>query len=378
LPPELKIISRKPNICLLASQYFNWGIYGGFGSMTRKLAESLTHSGYLVEVIVPRRKGQQPVEKIGGVTVRSFAPLNLAEAYRLLRATPADIFHSQDPTFLTYLAQKLHSDRIHLITCRDPRAWYDWAIEFQYATPRRRLLIPFNWLTESSPLVNNSVRQADGVFCPAHFLCAKVKQMYRLAEPPKLLPNLIDVPERLPEKREPLTVTFIGRWDRRKRPELFLELAKAFPEYRFIAVGQGSASAEVDYDAGLRRQYRGIKNLEMPGLLNRFEKPEQMHRLLSETWVLVSTAAREGLPLTFLEAGAYGCAILSAVDPDQFATHFGKQVKDGDFVTALHQLLQESPLEKGKLAHSYIKETYESSKALVAHLEQYHDYARRL
>ena len=378
MQPSLETASEKPNICLLTSQYFNWGIYGGFGSMSRKLAESLAHSGYPVEVIVPRRKGQQPIEKIGGVVIRSFAPLNLAEAYRLLRATPANIFHSQNPTLLTYLAQKLHPDRIHLVTCRDPRNWRDWAIEFQYATPRRRSLIPLNWLTESSPLVNYSVRQADGVFCPAHFLCPKVKQMYHLTEQPKLLPNLIDVPEKVPEKKAPPTLTFIGRWDRRKRPELFFELAKAFPEYRFIAVGQGSASAEVGYDAGLRQQYGRLKNLEMPGLLNRFEQPEQMHQLLSETWVLVSTAVREGLPLTFLEAGAYGCAILSAVDPDQFATHFGKQVKDGDFVTALPQLLQESPLEKGKLAHSYVKETYESSKALVAHLEQYHDYARRL
>jgi glycosyltransferase involved in cell wall biosynthesis len=310
--------------------------------------------------------------------IRSFAPFDLAEAYRLLRATPANIFHSQDPTVLTYLAQKIYPDRRHLVTCRYPRDWGDWAIEFQYATARRRSLIPFNWLTESSPLVTYSVRQADGVFCPAHFLCPKVKRMYRLAEQPKLLPNLIDVPERLPEKKAPPILTFIGRWDRRKRPELFLELAKGFPEYRFIAAGQGSASAEVAYDAGLRRQYQGIKNLEMPGLINRFEQPEQMRRLLSETWILVNTAVREGLPLTFLEAGAYGCAILSAVDPDQFATQFGLQVTDGDFVTALPQLLQAAPLEKGKLAHQYIKEIYESSKALAAHVEQYQNYARRL
>ena len=38
-----------------------------------------------------------------------------------------------------------------------------------------------------------------------------------------------------------------------------------------------------------------------------------MHRLLSDTWVFVSTAVREGLPLTFLEAAAYGCPIVSSV-----------------------------------------------------------------
>src|SRR5262245_52858750 len=168
--PVLKTSSRKPNICLLVSQYFNWGIYGGFGSMTRKLAESLAHSGYPVRVIVPRRKGQRPLELMNGVAVQSFSPSDIAEACRLLRTTPANIFHSQDPTLLTYLAQKLRPDCIHLVTCRDPRDWRDWGIEFQYGTSRRRWLIPFNWLTESSPLVNHAVQRAHGVFCPAHFL----------------------------------------------------------------------------------------------------------------------------------------------------------------------------------------------------------------
>jgi glycosyltransferase involved in cell wall biosynthesis len=153
-----------------------------------------------------------------------------------------------------------------------------------------------------------------------------------------------------------------------------LELAKAFPQYRFIAAGQGSASAETAYDLRLRRQYQGLNNLEMPGLIDRFKEPERMRRLLSDTWILVNTAAREGLPLTFLEAGAYGCAILSVVDPDQFATRFGSQVKNDDFVTALQELLNEAPLEKGQAAHHYVKETHEQSKALATHLERYHSY----
>src|SRR4029453_3112827 len=101
-------MKKQPHVCILTSQYFDWGIYGGFGSMSRKLGESLASSGYRVSVIVPGRQGQPPVETIAGVEINSFSPRNVLEACRIIRASQADIFHSQDPTLLTYLAQRLH------------------------------------------------------------------------------------------------------------------------------------------------------------------------------------------------------------------------------------------------------------------------------
>jgi glycosyltransferase involved in cell wall biosynthesis len=148
-------------------------------------------------------------------------------------------------------------------------------------------------------------------------------------------------------------------------------LAAQFPDYRFVAVGQGSASAESGFDAQLRRRFRDVPNLEMPGLINRFREPERMQQILSDTWIFVSTAVREGLPLTFLEAAAYGCPIISRVDPDQFASRFGKQVHDDDYAAAIRSLLAEAPLEKGRAAYDYVRETYETSKALQDHIEQY-------
>lgn len=343
--------------------------------MSRKLAESLVRAGHRVSVIVPGRQGQQPTETIGGVEIRSFSPRNVMDACRLIRESSADIFHSQDPTVLTYLAQRIHPRRAHLVTSRDPRELSDWWVEFLYATPMRRLLTPLNYFTESGFLVRQAVRRADAVYCPAHFLKEKVKRLYGLKQLPTLLPNLIDVPPALPRKSDRPTITFVARWDKRKRPWLFLELAAQFPDYRFVAVGKGSASAETGFDAELRQRFRNVPNLEMPGLINRFREPERMHQLLSDTWIFVSTAVREGLPLTFLEAAAYGCPIISRVDPDQFATRFGKQVHDDDYAAALRSLLAEAPLEKGRAAYHYVRDTYETSRALIAHQEQYARFA---
>ena len=104
-------------------------------------------------------------------------------------------------------------------------------------------------------------------------------------------------------------------------------------------------------------------------------RPERMHQILSDTWIFVSTAVREGLPLTFLEAAAYGCPIISRVDPDQFATKFGKQVHDDDYSSAIRSLLADGPLEKGRAAYEYVRATYETSKALEAHRQQYEGFA---
>ncbi|MFO0732036.1 MAG: glycogen/starch synthase [Nitrospiraceae bacterium] len=87
-------MKTKAAVCILTSQYFDWGIYGGFGSMSRKLAESLARDGFRVSVIVPGRQGQAA----GGHRRRrsSSSARNIIEACRVIRESPdADIFHSK-------------------------------------------------------------------------------------------------------------------------------------------------------------------------------------------------------------------------------------------------------------------------------------------
>lgn len=362
-------------VCILTSQYFGWGIYGGFGSMSRMLAESLAASGHEVDVIVPRRKGQEPLEIINDVHVRSFPISQPVEAYRLIRSSGARIFHSQDPTVLTAAARAIHPRRVHLVTCRDPRDLHDWWTEFLYATPTRRLITPLNYFSESGPVIAAAVRRVDGVYVPAHFLRTKVQRMFRLPEPAGFMPNLIDVPASVPVRTDPPVFVSVARWDRRKRPEVFLDLAAAFPAYQFVAVGRGSASAESAYDASLRKRYGGIPNLELPGFINRFTEPERMRALLCRAHVFVNTAAREGLPLTFLEAAAHGCAILSAVDPDGFAGRFGVRVDDDDFAGGVRRILDAGPAARGAEARAYVLATYEKSAALATHIREYGRHA---
>ena len=97
------------HICILTSQYFDWGIYGGFGSMSRKLAESLVQTGYSVSVIVPGRRGQRLVgDHPWSPRSTSFSPRHVLEACRSDSPVPPPTSSiRQDPTIFTYLAQRL-------------------------------------------------------------------------------------------------------------------------------------------------------------------------------------------------------------------------------------------------------------------------------
>lgn len=363
---------QRLRVCILASQYFAWGKYGGFGSMARKLAESLAGAGHEVSVLVPRRAGQPAAEVVNGVKVESFAPFAAREVVGLLRRSSADVFHSQDPTVLTWLAQKIHPRRAHLVTCRDPRDLRDWRIEFALASARRRWLTPFNYLTESAFLARLGVRGADAVYCPAEFLRTKVQRLFRPRQAAHYLPNLIDVPAASPRKSEQPTFVFLARFDRRKRPEKFLALAERFPEHRFVAAGAGE---DPEYDADLRRRFGHLKNLELPGFVDRFAEGDRLASLLGEAWALVSTAAREGLPLSFLEAAAQSCALVSGVDPDGFASRFGVHVRDDDYAAGLEALLSDDPLGKGMAARAHVQATCETSIALAAHIAEYERFS---
>lgn len=338
--------------------------------MSRSLAEALASRGHEVSVIVPRRGDQRPHEQIAGVEIFSFSPFNVLEARRLLRNSNAQVFHSQDPTFLTALAQWMRPEAVHVVTCRDPRDTHDWLVEFRDATWERRLKIPLNWMLESSPVVARAVRHAHGVYTPAYFLQDKVRRMYRPESDVGFLPNLIEVPCQLAPKPESPVLTFIGRLDRRKRPERFLELAPRFPDFRFKIVGKAESEAR---DLELRQRYGSQPNVEWEGYLDRFAEPERMRAVLAETWVLVNTASREGLPISFMEAAGYGCAIVSAVDPDGFASRFGVPVADDDFEKALAGFLADvgAVREAGNAARGYIQSLYESSKATDTHIQAY-------
>jgi glycosyltransferase involved in cell wall biosynthesis len=353
-------------ICLICVEIFAWGKYGGFGRATRTIGRELAKRGHEVFAVVPRREGQGPVEQLDGMTVLSFPPRNLYASAALLRQVDAQIYHSCEPSFATYLASRHLPDRVHVVTCRDPRDWEDWKTEFALPS-RSRLRVVANYMYENGPFVRRGVQRADAVYTAAKCLVPKAQAMYRLQTQPVFLPTPIPIPEAVTNASEP-TVCFVGRLDRRKRPELFLSLAERFPEVKFIAVG---ASNDKEWDRHLHERYGRLPNLDMRGFVDQF-RGDELSRILSASWIIANTSAREGLPNSMIEAAAHRCAILSSVDPDDFAVRFGVHVKDDDFASGLRYLLEQDRwLERGLAAWRYTAATFATDPAIDGHIAAY-------
>jgi glycosyltransferase involved in cell wall biosynthesis len=360
-------------LCFIVSEFFGWGKYGGYGSATRVLAAELVRRGLDVTVVTPARGDQPQREDVEGVTVLSYPAHSVGTQFRLLRACQADVYHSQEPSLGTWLALKAAPSGAHVVTCRDTRVTADWMVELRswFLDRSFRTLLTFPY--ENNPLVSRSVRAADAVFCPNEFSRPIAKTKYRLADLPGFLPNPVRPPIIPVQKAEEPTVCFVGRWDSRKRPERFFELARTFPDVRFVALGQGRTAART---ASLRRQYAGIGNLELEGFVDQFSST-RFQQVLSRSWILVNTALREGLPRSFLEAAAFKCAILSRVDPDGFASRFGYRVEKDDFADGLRRLLKDDAWRRrGEEAHEYVTRKYGFEQSIQQHLAVYRQVAQ--
>lgn len=353
-------------ICLISVEIFAWGKYGGFGRATRLIGRELVKRGVEVYAVVPRRNDQRPVEDLDGMCVLGFEPRDLRAAHRLLREAQADIYHSQEPSLGTFLGMQAMPDRKHVITFRDPRDLENWRIEFRLPS-LNPLQVVTNWLYEDNFLVSRAVHQADGLFAASHLVAERAGEKYRLSQKPEFLPTPVDVPVSVSKASRP-TVCLVSRWDRRKRPELFFELARQFPQVHFLAAGK---SRDPEYERNLRQTYEGLPNLTMLGFIDQFNT-DRLMKLFEESWILINPAAREGLPNAYIEAAAHGCAILSAVDPDGFTSRFGYHVTDDDFVRGLTALLMNDRWRAaGEQGRRYVSEVFATDKAIDRHLAVY-------
>ncbi len=353
-------------VCLICVEIFAWGKYGGFGRATRIIGRELAKRGVEVTAIIPMREDQKTIEYLHGIRILGFPPNDLSKLMDLASEADADIYHSQEPSLISYAAMRSMPDRKHIVTFRDPRTLKDWLTEFKLPSLNRYQVVT-NWIFEDNFLVHRAVRSCDATFAAAKCLVGISRKKYGLDYDPGFLPTPVDVPGSISKASTP-TICFISRMDRRKRPEIFFELASSFPEYKFIAVGK---SRDKNHDLELHRRFGSLPNLEMPGFLDQFSNNDLSH-VLSRSWVMVNTSAREGLPNTFLEAAAHGCAILSGVDPDGFASNFGYYARLGDFGQGLESLIRNDSWKNlASKGQNYINEVFLLERSIDTHLDAY-------
>ena len=106
------------------------------------------------------------------------------------------------------------------------------------------------------------------------------------------------------------TIIWVGTIKQIKRPDLFLELARRCPDYRFRLVG-GGVPEESHLFNRICTEARTVPNVEMTG----FVPFVDVEKHFDEGSLLVNTSDIEGFPNTFLQAWSRGMPTASFFDP---------------------------------------------------------------
>jgi glycosyltransferase involved in cell wall biosynthesis len=370
-------------ICFIATEIFNHGFYGGFGATTRSLARGLAEKGLETYVIMPRKEGQKPVEADDNFIVLSYpaqaySGWKKSKGYRhLFKMIDADIYHSEEPSLGTYLAMIGAPDKKHIITFRDPRTLEDRKREWIEAGIKGSLLRKKERsINHTNYRMKKLVKKVDGLFIAAKYAIPKAMRIYGLRTPPRFLPSPVEVPIRPLKKSDKATACFLGRWDPRKRPEYFFDLAQRFGNIKFISMG-GCQPHFAEREAELREKYEDIPNLEMTG----WAFGEEKSWILEKAWILINTSWRECLPRSFIEACAHKCAVLSHENPDDFAKNFGFWARNGDredFARGLEYLLEKDRWKDlGERGYDYVKNTFEYDNVINEHIKIYEEMLKK-
>ncbi|MEG1864505.1 MAG: glycosyltransferase [Alistipes sp.] len=363
-----KPTGAKPlRVALIIDEFFGGAgtAYGGYGFLARHyIAKYIPCDNIQIEVLLGRRdKSHKEIKTtVDGVAVYTLPGWRFVA--RWLQKKSYDLYLSIEMTS-DLLQYEPRATPPLLLWVQDPRPWPDWQeIQTVKMFPERCY-----WNTQIYEMVHRLYEQGRVTFVTqGHYLADKARILYRLPAqtPIPYLPNPIDTdPDfEVDTYCKKNAIIFIGRIESVKRGWLFCEIAKRMPEYEFYMLGQ--ATREKDQNDSVMAQYRsGIDNLHFTGHLEGAAK----FQYIKDAKILVNTSIHEALPVTFLEALAYGTLLVSCQNPDDLTARFGSYVGPvlGDgfekvdlFVDAIRGLMNDEARRKERsvAACQYVKRVH--------------------
>jgi len=364
-------------IAFIVSEVFTEKRHGGFGWLVRVIGRELVKRGFEVFVLAWRDPGYPERFHVDGLEVITYPYAfdtksvvrhihDYYEFSKILRDVDADVFISIEAMVETLIAEILKPSAKHVVWAQDPFDWTDYqllgSIDPNYRISRIRF-----WINRI--VFGLAYRKADLILSQARYYIEKLKKLYGI-DPKRVvyLPNPIDyIPDEksIRKSEEPL-VCYLGRMDPQKRYWIFFELAKQFPDIKFVAMGKPNILYEDMYKEIIRK-YIDLPNLEVKG----FVSEEEKRRILDKCWIMVLPSIREGLPIAMLEALAHKCALLSSVNPDGLTERFGYWAEKDEFAKGLQWLLENDRWRKlGEEGYSYIKENHSLDKVINSLITQ--------
>jgi len=165
-----------------------------------------------------------------------------------------------------------------------------------------------------------------------------------------------------------------------KRPELFVEIARALPRLRFHLVG-GPAPGHESLAEQLRAAACAASNLTLHGRLGYHETAA----LFTRSRLFVNTSIIEGFPNTFIQAWSHGAPVVSFHDPDGIIARHGlghAATSATDMAAAVGTLLGNDAAwhSASDRCRAHVRTRYDPDSTLAiyeAHVDQALERARR-
>jgi glycosyltransferase involved in cell wall biosynthesis len=357
-------------IAFIVSETFTEKRHGGFGWLVRTIRRELVRRGFDVTVLAWRDPGYPERYSVNGIEVVTYPYAfetgsvfrHLRDYYgfvKVVKDIDADVFVSIEAMVETLIAEVVKRSAKHVVWAQDPFDWSDYqllgSVDPYYKISKARF-----WANKV--VFGMAYRKADLILSQARFYVDKLRRLYGV-DPGRVvyLPNPVDpIPEGGVEKSGEPSICYLARMDPQKRYWLFFELAKQFPEVRFVAMGRPNVLYEDRYREVVGK-YAGLPNLEIKG----FVSEEEKRNILSECWIMVLPSIREGLPIAMLEALAHKCALLSSVNPDGLTERFGYWARRDDFAEGLKRLLKDNKWRRlAEEGYRYVKENHKLDKLI--------------
>ena len=315
--------NRPIRVALLIDEFFGGAgtAFGGYGFLARHyIAKYLPCDDIQIDVLLGlnRKKRRRKAIKTRVDNVDVYTLPGRKHAAKWFKKQNYDLYFSIELT-TSFLQYEKNPRKRLLLWVQDPRPWKDW-LEIQTV----KLFPEFcYWNTQVYELVHKLYSENRVTFVTqGRFLIEKARCLYRLSPevPIDFLPNPVDIDPLFDVKTYPKknNIVFIGRIESVKRGWLFCEIAKRMPEYQFYMLGQSFREKEQN-DSIMEKYRSGIDNLHFTGHV----EGEEKFNYIKDAKILVNTSIHEALPVTFLEALAYGTLLVSCQNPESLTEKFG-------------------------------------------------------
>ena len=297
---------------------------GGAETQQVLIARHMVDRGVDVSFIVGDH-GQDEVERHDGITViRSFAPFagnrklrfvpDMIRIRRAMRIADADVYNQRSTSFYT--------GQLAWFAARLGRAFtFSLGIDYNcYPDCEGRLP------RLMAALYRSGIRRADAVIAQTDFQRRLVRRNF--GRDAVLIQNGIPIPvgDTPSPDTDPPFFLWVGSFRRRKRPELFVELARRLPHAAFVMAG-GVGDDPVFFEE-VRAEAEATPNLEYAG----FVPPAEIGALYRRAYAYVNTSTLEGFPNTYLHSWIHGVPTLTIeIDPDGIIAKHGLGACSGSF-----------------------------------------------